>query len=146
MKKSLVWLTVLAVLVAACGANDELASSSEAPPTVAAQAVRAATPTTEPIAPAPSGLDLQPKLAAANIPIEDVVTLLPPDAIPAVRPDQVMEFMVSAAEAEALGMDPEMRLIGVSIAGESEAYPLPFLSRHEIVNTEISGRKLAVTW
>jgi hypothetical protein len=74
----------------------------------------------------------------------EVVTLLPPDAIPAILPDQVSEIMVTAEEVEAAGIDPAMRVIGVSINGESRAYPVPFMSAHEIVNDEVGGKLTAV--
>jgi hypothetical protein len=75
-----------------------------------------------------------------------VETLLPPDAIRAIDPETVPEIMVTAAEAETKGLDPATRVIGVTINGESHAYPLAFLSRHEIVNAEIGGKAVATTW
>jgi hypothetical protein len=91
-------------------------------------------------------LSLQPQLAEADINMDDVVALLPPDAIPAILPDEVDDLLITAEEAEAQGMDQTVRVIGVSVNGESEAYPIPFLSRHEIVNTEVGDQILAVTW
>ena len=98
------------------------------------------------VATAPTGQSLQPQLAKASIDLKDVVTLLPPDAIRAVNPEEVADIMVTAAEANAAGLEPEVRVMGVSINGQSQAYPIPFLSRHEIVNTEVGGRLVAVTW
>ena len=43
-------------------------------------------------------------------------------------------------------MTPSERVIGVSINGESRAYPLNLLSRHEIVNDTVGGKAIAVTW
>ncbi len=98
------------------------------------------------VASAPSGKSLQPQLAEADIDLDKVVTLLPPDAIRAVAPSEVSQIMVTAQEAEADGIDPDVRVIGVSINGESHAYPIPFLSRHEIVNAELGGTLIATTW
>lgn len=98
------------------------------------------------IAPTPSGKSLQPELGQASIDLSQVVTLLPPDAIPAILPDRAGEILVTAAEAEAIGIGDDVQVIGVSIDGDHRAYPIPFLSRHEIVNDEIGGRPLAVTW
>jgi len=95
---------------------------------------------------APGSVNLQPQLANIEIPLAEIVTLLPPDAIPAIRPEDADEIMVSADAANQAGLDPAERVIGVNINGESRAYPLPFLSRHEIVNTEVGGRQIAVTW
>jgi hypothetical protein len=74
------------------------------------------------------------------------VTLLPPDAIPAVSPARAEEIMVTAAEADAAGIDPNVQVIGVEINGESRAYPIPYMSAHEIVNDVVGGRRIAATW
>ena len=69
------------------------------------------------------------------------MTLLPPDAIPAINDPR----LISAEEA-----DDQLRLtdlvIGVSIDGEHRAYGAAFLSGHEIVNDMLGGRAIAVTW
>jgi len=97
-------------------------------------------------APTPDGRNLQPQLANANIDLNEVQTLLPPDAIPAVLPEQVGEIMVAATQADEIGLDDSTRVLGVSINGDSRAYPLPFMSSHEIVNDEVGGRLIAATW
>lgn len=40
----------------------------------------------------------------------------------------------------------QMPVIGVMGGGEAKAYPIPVLSRVEIVNDQIGGRAIAVTW
>ena len=95
---------------------------------------------------APSGQSLQPQLEQANIDMNDVIRLLPPDAIRAVNPEELPEIMVTAAEANEAGLSPDTRVMGVSLNGASHAYPIPFLSRHEIINTELGGRLIAATW
>jgi hypothetical protein len=151
----LLGLMVLVSLLAACGTGDSAnaPASSTAPAPEDRAAVEADSPTAttllteaDIIAPTPSGLSLQPQLAEADINMDDVVALLPPDAIPAILPDEVDDLLITAEEAEAQGMDQTVRVIGVSVNGESEAYPIPFLSRHEIVNTEVGDQILAVTW
>ena len=96
--------------------------------------------------PAPNRRNLQPQLANANIDLEDVIPVIPPDTIPAVLPDQATQIMVTASEAEANGIKPSERVLGVTINGSHHAYPIPFMSKHEIVNTEIGGRLVAITW
>ena len=76
-----------------------------------------------------SGLDL------------DIITVLSKDAIPAI--DDPRFLTGAAAETQML---PGERLLGVVIDGEARAYPLKMLSRHEIVNDEVSGVPIAVTW
>lgn len=98
------------------------------------------------VAPTPDGRSLQPQLGNANIDLDEVVTLLPPDAIPAVLPEDVPDLMITAAEADAAGIDPKIRVIGVSINGDHRAYPIPFLSAHEIVNDEVGDKLIAATW
>jgi hypothetical protein len=97
-------------------------------------------------APTPDGRSLQPQLANADIDLDEVVSLLPPDAIPAVLPDDAPDIMVSAAEADAAGLEPLVRVLGLEINGDSRAYPIPFMSAHEIVNDVVGGRHVAVTW
>lgn len=125
----------MAVIATACVSNrlDSSLSNSEA----GAEPV---------VVPTPDGRNLQPQLANANIDLDEVVALLPPDGIQAILPDEVPNIMITADEAEALGMDPSVRVMGLEINGESRAYPIPFMSEHEIVNDEVGGRLVAATW
>lgn len=97
-------------------------------------------------APTPNGRNLQPQLANANIDLDDVETVLPPDTIRAILPDEAARIMITAAQAETIGIKPDERVLGVSINGQHHAYPVPFMSHHEIVNAEIGGRSVAVSW
>lgn len=65
---------------------------------------------------------------------------LPKDAIPALTNP---EFM-SAEKADS--MTPDERVMGVMINGEARAYPIRILNSHEIVNDDIQGQPIAVTW
>ncbi len=71
----------------------------------------------------------------------EIITILGKDGIPAILDPQ----FVSGAEAAGQMVDSE-RVLGVSINGDHRAYPLNLLSRHEIVNDEIGGVPVAVTW
>lgn len=84
-------------------------------------------------------------LTAASVPaadfrLEEIVTVLPKDAIPAIRSPSF-----ESADA-ASWLDGKHFVVGVEIAGDSRAYPVPTLSRHEIVNDKVGGRPIAVTW
>ena len=128
------FIIVLAVIATACipnRLNNALDDKEAAEPVVV---------------PTPDGRNLQPQLENANIDLDEVVALLPPDGIPAILPEEVPTIMVTAEEAEALGMDPTVRVLGLEINGESRAYPIPFMSEHEIVNDEVGGRLIAATW
>lgn len=71
----------------------------------------------------------------------EIRTTLPRDAIQAVlRPR-----FLSVDEANAV-YDHDEPVLGIEIDGVARAYSIPFLSEHEIVNDEIAGRKIAVTW
>lgn len=138
MKKLAVVLLIsaLVLIVSACAPN-RLNKSLE---------TRDSTNTAAIQAPVPDGRNLQPQLGNANINLGEVVTLLPPDAIRAIWPDEVADIMVTVAEAEAVGMRPNVRVLGVSIEGDSRAYPIPFMSQHEIVNDNVGGKLIAATW
>jgi hypothetical protein len=72
----------------------------------------------------------------------EIVTLVPKDAIPAIRDPKPL--LVPAREVH--GVRDADQVLGVTIGGESRAYPIPFLSWHEIVNDTVGGRSIAVTW
>jgi hypothetical protein len=72
----------------------------------------------------------------------EIVTLLPKDAIPAIHDPKPL--LVPAREVK--GVRDTDQVLGVAIGGESRAYPIPFLSWHEIVNDTVGGVPIAVTW
>jgi hypothetical protein len=71
----------------------------------------------------------------------EIVTLLPRDAIPSI--DHPTFYDIEGANQE---YEPDELVIGIELNGESRAYPIDLLSRHEIVNDEIQGKPIAVTW
>jgi hypothetical protein len=71
----------------------------------------------------------------------EIITLLPFDAIPAINDPQF--WSSSEADNE---YDPDELVLGVEFDGDARAYSVPLLSRHEIVNDTVGGRKIAVTW
>ncbi|MXW26244.1 MAG: DUF3179 domain-containing protein, partial [Dehalococcoidia bacterium] len=75
-----------------------------------------------------------------EVPLE-IVTLLLPDAIPAIDRPRI----ISAEEGDAQLSLSDI-VIGVSIDGQHRAYGAAFLSAHEIVNDTLGGRPIAVTW
>lgn len=71
----------------------------------------------------------------------ELIDVLSPDAIPAIdRPEH--ETTGLAAE----WLTPESPVVAVEVGGDARAYPLAILTRHEIVNDEIGGQKVAVTY
>jgi hypothetical protein len=87
---------------------------------------------------------LTPAVALAEVRIDprEIVTLLPKDAIPAIRDPKPL--LVPATEVK--GVRDTDQVLGVSMGGESRAYPIPFLSWHEIVNDTVGEIPVAVTW
>ena len=71
----------------------------------------------------------------------NIVTVLGKDGIPAILNPELIP-----AEQATVQMEPEERVLGVSIDGDHRAYPLNLLSRHEIVNDTVGGVPVAVTW
>jgi hypothetical protein len=78
---------------------------------------------------------------AEALPEYKIVTLLPPDAIPAIDNPQFL----TAGEADN-EYDANELVLGIEIDGDARAYSIPFLSGHEIVNDTVGGRPIAVTW
>jgi Protein of unknown function (DUF3179) len=71
---------------------------------------------------------------------DEIQSILPQDAIPAlIRP-----AYLPASQASDINNQEEV--IGVVVNGDARAYPLSTLSAHEIVDDDIGGQPLAVTW
>ncbi len=80
-------------------------------------------------------------LSRHAIPPELIVSGGPPkDGIPAIDAPKFL-----AAE-DAAFLRPDDRVVGIVIAGEARAYPLRILNWHELVNDEIGGRPIAVSY
>lgn len=77
-----------------------------------------------------------------SVPLNEIVGGGPPrDAIPALDAPK----FVSAGDARKFLSDKD-RVLGVAVAGGAKAYPIRILNWHEIVNDEINGRPVAITW
>ena len=84
-----------------------------------------------------NGFDLSNSL----IPSKDILQGGPPrDGIPSIENPK---FVTAAA---ANFMRPTDRVIGITINGESRAYPINILNWHEIVNDQIQGVPVSVTY
>lgn len=79
-------------------------------------------------------------LPAVDLRPEEIVTVLPKDAIPAILSPSFREG------SKISWLEGEEAVIGVDINGDSRVYPVPILSRHEIVNDRVGGIPIAVTW
>lgn len=77
----------------------------------------------------------------AEVPLTELVQGCPErDCIPSIDAPK----FVSAAEASFVGDDDIV--LALSVDGVSRAYPTSILSRHEIVNDDIAGQPIAITY
>ncbi len=90
----------------------------------------------------PGSVDLKKEYDLSNpqIPIDEIHTLLPRDAIPAL----VNPKLESAEAADWLGDDA--RVIVVEAGGEAVAVPLVILNWHEVANLTVGGEPVAATY
>ena len=142
---ALLALVVVASVVAGCSGGDPVSMS--APTATPRDAIQSGTPAQ----PAPTTADALDTTATQPAPTNtpslaasrdlEIITLLPKDAIPAILEP---EFL-TVAEADEQMQDDEL-VIGVSIDGDSRAYSVNMLSRHEIANDVVGGKSVAVTW
>ncbi len=65
----------------------------------------------------------------------------PPDGIPPIDNPQF-----ESIEAASEWLQPQSPVIALELDGEARAYPLAIMTRHEIVNDEIAGQPVAVTF
>lgn len=138
-------LGLLLALAVACGGSgpDPAPARPEPAPMQAPAEEPTATQAATPAAtatPASTPARQEEPRAEAEVPLE-IVTLLPPDAIPAI--DNPRFISAEAANGQLSRSD---LVIGVSIDGRHRAYGAAFLSAHEIVNDTLGGRAIAVTW
>jgi len=141
--RTLSLLSFLALLLASCGpALGGVQTEPAAEATNTPGATDAAT--VEP-SPVPTDTLAQPTPDLDGIDPDEIVTLLPPDAIPAIWDPEPLWATVEEAEqnGEVAG---DVGVIGVAMGDEARAYPIPFLSAHEIVNDTVGGVAIAVTW
>ncbi len=86
-------------------------------------------------------LFLRPALEYSRIDLTEVVWGgVLPDGIPDLRSPP----MVSAADADYL--NPNDRVFGVTINGDTRAYPLRIVNAHEMVNDVVGGEPISVMW
>jgi hypothetical protein len=130
---------LLAVFTAACSAGLDRATENPAPTAaeteVPSQAVQDGEPAELP-------KDVPEELINRRVDMEQDLffpTLLPYDAI---RPIYEPEF-VPANEAP---LEDDELVIGISLNGEAKAYPITVLRSREMVNDELGGNPILVTW
>ena len=143
----------LALVVVGCSAagmietpEEPTATAPEEEPT----ATLLASPTREPT-PSPASTDSEVPEAAVQafdtdfskhtISFDEVTRVLPKDRIPAIDEPA----FIDGSEADAW-LDDAEPVLAVEIDGEARAYPVQILMWHEIVNDEVAGVPVAVTY
>ncbi|RME42585.1 MAG: DUF3179 domain-containing protein [Chloroflexi bacterium] len=85
--------------------------------------------------------DYTPTPPVIQVKPDDLVTVLPRDAIQAIT----SPAFDSVDEAQPY-MRSDEQVIGLALNGDVRAYPINILSRHEIVNDVVGGEPVAITW
>ena len=143
---SLMMTSGLALLAAGCSSTAPTATSPPAP-TSTSQSTPTPEPTRTPwstptLVPTPTPF---PLTETGKVTRDELIARMQPavvrDAIPAILQPQFV-----APEA----VPPEFKdvelVLGLSMNGESKAYPLDVLSHHEAVNDVVGGVPVVVTW
>jgi hypothetical protein len=155
VRRSLVFLAATAVLAAACSAAteppDDAAAIPPADPGAATTTDVAAAPGSprEPIRAESVGCEegafhwTQPDCEpATSIDLDEIISGgPPPDGIPPID-DPAYESVTAAAD----WLEDTSPVLVVDVEGDVRAYPLAILTWHEIVNDEVGGRPLTITY
>ena len=56
------------------------------------------------------------------------------------------EEFVAAGEAGRAGIADSDAVLGVTVGGESRAYPIAVVASNEVVNDDLAGVAIAITW
>ena len=84
-------------------------------------------------------VDKQALTPSGGVPYHEMIQYRAKDAKPA-----IMQPVLVDADAAVLA--PGTKVIGVSIGGESRAYPLFMLNNHQIVNDQVGGIPISASW
>jgi len=91
----------------------------------------------------PAGPDQKPwKVTRHLIPLKKIQSGGPPrDGIPSLN----FPTFISAEQADGL-LKPDDVVMGIAVDGVAKAYPIRILNWHEVVNDEIGGQPVLVSW
>ena len=119
---------IVGLAAAACGAADTPGPSTVQP--------------TETTPPTSSTQDARTSLGSTRdveVDFSQYSQFIPRDAI---RPVYEPQFF----PGQSAGLDPQELVIGVAINGESKAYPAGTLTSREMINDEVGGVPILVSW
>ena len=137
---------VVALLLLSCGGPEATRTSTVTTPSAdtPSPAPTSAKPTSPTTAPNPADLQL-PTLspfAATSTAVSGDVSLSYSRRTPFVPLDD--PAVISAKDAAYL--EPDDRVLGLTVNGESRAYPLNMMTFHHIANDTIDGRPVLITF
>ncbi len=132
-------LSLLIILLTACARDVQSQPDATAPPT-ATHPTLAKEESVQ--VPPGAGSEFSTDFSKNNVDLGEVISGGPPkDGIPAVDDPN----FVSVADADAW-LAPQEAVVLLELNGQARAYPLQILTWHEIVNDEIGGTPVAVTY
>jgi hypothetical protein len=133
----------LAFVAAACSSvlATERPAPEAAPDPRGGLAAELATPVPQPPDLVVPAADWRTDFGVADVPLGEIQASVPRDAIPSID-DPIFEPLSAARE----WMDGRAPVIALDIDGDARAYPLSILLWHEIVNDEVGGRPVVVTF
>lgn len=82
-----------------------------------------------------------PAFPSPLVDLTQVLTVIPPDSIPAIDNPQ----FVSVADADQY-LESDEAVVVLELEGQARAYPVQILMWHEIVNDEVGGTPVAITY
>lgn len=141
-------LAALALGAQACTRSTQFAAGSSQQSSPLEATATGRVPTTGPaITDTPPDTGASPRPSATPRPYRlqpgELLLAADYDDIPAIMAED--SLFVPAAQGSAEWADQET-VIGVELDGHARAYPVRLLSLHEVVNDNIAGRPIAVTW
>ncbi|MFN2469163.1 MAG: DUF3179 domain-containing (seleno)protein, partial [Gaiellaceae bacterium] len=129
-----------ALLLAGCGGTNDAVDTAE--PASPDQTTTAAAAEDSAAASSFASEGWETDFSRRSVPLAEFESGGPPkDGIPAIDEPK----LVGIAEAERW-LDGREPVIALTVAGETRAYPIQILTWHEIVNDEIGGVPVAVTF
>ncbi len=133
---------IAGLTLAACGAAADPAPPIDLSTPAETPNLEPDQPPADPELPAEKPPTLDPDLV--NPRVDDFDSYVPPQLIglDGIRPVYEPRF-VAAPEAP---LEDEELIIGISIEGEAKAYPITVLRFREMVNDELGGLPILVTW
>ena len=142
--RRVILILISGLAFAACGTANDVAAPPERNFEAQTQILEPTQLPSDPDAPVESRDSVAPDSELVNRRVSDFDAYIPPQLIApdGIRPVYKPRFL---AAADAPLEDDEL-VIGISLEGEAKAYPITVLRFREMVNDELGGLPILVTW